>query len=161
MRMFTDLKGREWELSLNGWTLERVKEGTNVLLTKIVEDNCKVLAAIHEDPLLLVSIIWYMIEDQAKTAGVDKKDFAMAMAGDVIFNAKSCLIEETINFFDDPATRRNVKTLIDKSLAIATQIQKETEEKLEGLNPQSMARGIIDSYGSLPGSAALSRGGTL
>ena len=164
MKKFTDLAGREWRVSLNGWTLKAVKDGCNVLLTKLVEDNCKVLAAIHEDPLLLVTILWYMVEDQAEDQGVGQKDFAMALAGDVLFNAKSCLIEETIDFFDDPATRRNVRQIVDRTSELTKQIQAETEirlgKALKEITPESVAKATTAYSGNTLGSAALSRGST-
>jgi len=160
MKKFTDLEGREWRVSLNGWTLQQVMENTNVLLTKIVEDNCKILAAIHEDPLLLVSILWWMVEDQAEEEGVCQKDFAMALAGDVIFNAKHCLLEEITDFFDDPATRRNVRTMLEKTQNIAKLIQQESATTLEAINPESMANTFISSYGNMRESVASSPGST-
>ena len=164
MQKFTDLDGREWKVSLNGWTLQVVKDGCNVLLTKLVEDNCHVLAAIHEDPLLLVSILWYMIEDQAKDQGVSQKDFAMGMAGDVLFNAKSCLIEETISFFDDPATRRNVQQIVDRTRELTIQIQTETEKRLgkalKEITPESVVKITTAYSGSTRGSVASNHGDT-
>jgi len=164
MKKFTDLKGREWKVSLNGWTLKAVNDGCNVLLTKLVDDKCSILAAIHEDPLLLVTILWYMVEDQAKEQDVTQKDFAMALAGDVIYNAKSCLIEETIDFFEDPATRRNVAMIVNRTKELATQIQTETEARLEKIlqriTPESVVKATTEYSGSTQESAVLNRGST-
>jgi len=164
MKKFTDLEGREWKVSLNGWTLQGVKNGCNVLLTKLVEDNCKVLAAIHEDPLLLVSILWYMVEDQAIEQGVTQKDFSMGLAGDVLYNAKDCLIQETIDFFDDPATRRNVTQIVDRVKELTKQIQTETENRLgkalREISPESVVKATIGYSGNMRESVASIRGST-
>lgn len=160
MRTFSDLAGREWRVSVNSWTLKGVYDNTNVLLTKLVEDNCRILSELYADPLLLVSVLWWIVASQAEEAGVSQQEFAESLAGDPLGEARNALIEETTDFFDDPATRDRVRRLIAKVMEIADKTSTQAGKRIENLDSDLMARGIIDSFSSLPESAESNRGPT-
>lgn len=158
MKTFKDLEGREWKISLNGWTLERVKEGANVLLTKLIDDDCKLLVALHDEPLLLVSVLWHMVEEEANDRDISKRDFAMSLAGDVLDEARKALIASIVDFFDDPARRRAIANLVEKATQVGQAVMAKAEQEVNKL--VSTDTDVIVSSGSLQEFAESTQGHT-
>jgi len=160
MQVFTDMEGRRWELSVNAWTMTQVLDGTGVLLTSIVDDGCKLYATLHDDPLLLVSVVWWIIKDQAERQDVDQKSFAMAMAGPCILNAREALIDEIVNFSPNQAQRENLEMIRTKATETAALIQAETAKHLAKMDPTETARNVTSLFLNTPESPGSIRGNT-
>lgn len=154
MQQFTDTKGRTWQLELNGLTLKRVKDDTNLLLTSICDDDCRIFAELVGDPLLLISVLWSMVRCSDAAKDVDEQSFSEGFAGKVLTESRKALIEETLDFSDDPALRR----LIEKATEIGSTLKAKASKVLEEMDAEQTASSIIDLYSSSPRFAESSHG---
>ncbi len=107
MHIFKDGDGREWRLSLNFHTLERLK-ASGVDLT-----DPQVVVRLGDDPYQLGTALWCLAERQAESAGITPEQFAEATAdGDVIEAAVTALVAELVSF-----TRPARRAVLTKAMA--------------------------------------------
>jgi hypothetical protein len=121
MQKFKDNQGREWSISLNGWTLKRLKDQ----LQFDARDHESILRAAN-DPALLCDVLFVLCEDQAKERSVTDRDFGVAMTGDAIEAAAYAYMQETANF--SPRQKQALQTMLarmketqDRATALATE----------------------------------------
>lgn len=162
LKTFTDTEGRQWTVAVNAWTVRRVYENANCLLTSLTDNDFRVLSELYSDPLLLVSVLWWICEDQALEAGVSQQEFAEAFSGDVIGVARDCLLEGITNFFDDPDRRESLRLAIQAITRlgnrVAARAAKMATEQTEKMDVDSLANNIIDSFLNSPRSPASNPG---
>ncbi len=160
MHSFTDTKDREWHLSLDGYTQEKVRtgverDGKGLLLTSIGDEDFKLLADLY-DPnnasRLLVPVLWCMVEDQADERTIDPKEFARGLSGDALRNAADALVRAIADFFTNPARAALLK-MMEVGKAVETRTHALAEEQLAreiaSLDVEQLARSYMDSIGSL------------
>jgi hypothetical protein len=121
MHKFKYSREREWSISLNGWTLKRLKEE----LDFDARDHESILR-VSSDPALLCNVLFVLCEDQAKEKSVTDRDFGMAMTGDAIEAAADAYMQETADFF--PRQKQALNTMLarmketqDRATALATE----------------------------------------
>lgn len=114
MRSFKDADGRDWSIAVNVTTIERLRSRLQVDLLSLCDDNCKLLAQLADDPVLLVNSLYVICEDQAQARSVSDEDFGRAMFGDVIGSAHEVLMAEIVDFFHDPRKRKILADLLAK-----------------------------------------------
>ena len=74
MKVFTDTKGRSWEIELNVRQMKRVRDVLGIDLVNVIQTNkdgsvaTDTLDRVANDPILLVDILWVLCEVQAKAA---------------------------------------------------------------------------------------------
>lgn len=134
MQTYTDGAGQSWQIELNGWTLKRVRDNAGVLLTSIFDDDMKLFAELHTDPVLLADVVWPLIEEQATAREVTLRQFAESFAGDTVGRARDAVVEATIDFFDDPARRENCRKLLAKMMNAGRVKQAEALAELETMD---------------------------
>lgn len=116
MHSFKDKEGREWRLSLNFRTLERLRD-EGIDLT-----DPKTVLALGDDPYRLGMTLWTLAQSQADTAGVSPDAFAEATAdGDVIEAAVVALVEELVSF-----TRPARRDALRKAMAAKRALEERT-----------------------------------
>lgn len=141
MKTFTDSMGREWSININYGSIKRVRALVDVDLLEVAEGKLKDLAT---DPILLINTIFALCKPQADAAGIGDEDFGNAMRGDVIEKACAALFEDLADFF--PKGKQSIlKKLIGKSKELQEAMLAQMQEKLDGVNPNDLAREILTS----------------
>jgi len=110
MRTFQDSAGRTWTISVTVDAVKRVRD----LLKEDLLDVEQVLPRLLMDPILLCDCLYVVCKPQADTQQVSDVDFARAMAGDVIAQAKAAFLEELADFFPDQSQRETIRLAIAK-----------------------------------------------
>lgn len=152
MATFTDKKGREWLISLDGPTVQEVRSETCDIATckhrPLSQAGCggvdladltgKTFELLDQDMCLLVNVLWLLCRDQAVSKGVSETDFGRGLAGDSIAEATKALVKACCDFL--PPTKRQylerteAKRVRMAELALERGIQKiedpETEARL-------------------------------
>jgi len=105
MKTFRDAIGREWQITLNIYTLTRIRDGVGLNLARPGQD----LAGVIGDDLTFAAILWEMVRDQAKQLGLLQEQFLASLTGEVLEQAKSLFVEELVSFF--PKLRPVMETL--------------------------------------------------
>lgn len=118
MATFKDTAGREWLLALDVWQLERVQARTSVRIDQLLKDACAGLAALFDDPVTFVRVLWVLVEEQAVKTGATPEQFARALAGDALEVASTAFMEAFADFC--PSRQRG---LIRALAAKATEVQ--------------------------------------
>lgn len=110
MRTFQDAAGRTWTVSVTVDAVKRVRD----LLKEDLLDVEQVLPRLLMDPILLCDCLYVVCKPQADAQQISDVDFAQAMAGDVIAQAKAAFLEELADFFPDQSQRETIRLAIAK-----------------------------------------------
>ncbi len=115
MRTFTDAAGRTWTVAVTVDAVKRVRD----LLGEDLLDIERVFPRLLADPILLCDVVYCVCKPQADAQKITDVDFARAMAGQTIAQAKKALIEELVDFFPDPAQQEMLRLAIDRYTELA------------------------------------------
>lgn len=127
MKIFRDNAGRTWTVAINVDVVKRVRD----LLKEDLLDVENVLKRLMVDPILLCDCVYCVCKPQADAENISDADFARAMAGDVIAQAKTALVEELVNFSPDPRDRENLGLAVEKFNAMADRARELIKTKLQ------------------------------
>lgn len=152
MKPFTDSANRTWTVTLNVDAIKRVRCLLGIDLLKVLDDGCKLLADLHDDPVLLVDVLYCLCKPQAESQSVSDEDFGRAMFGDAILHAHTAFIEELADFFPSARQRAAIKKVIGKTSQVVDRLLDHAERKIDEVDPEAVAKTLIASSGSSPGS---------
>lgn len=158
MRTFQDSAGRTWTVAVNVDAVKRVRD----LLKEDLLDIEQTLPRLLVDPILLCDVVYYVCKPQADAQQVSDVDFARAMAGGTIAQAKAALVEELVDFFPEPSQQEMLRLAIAKYGDLAER----TKELIKArLNSPALTREIEaalsavgDSFTNSQGSSASTPG---
>jgi hypothetical protein len=135
MPKFTDNAGDDWIVEVTVFHVERVKRDVEVNLNdamvglgktetgKTDEDHDQnLITQLDGNPMLLVSVLYSLCEDQIKQRSLGPEDFAKRFAGDVLNSAFAALLEALLAFFRKPNERAALQAQI--------RLMKRAQEKL-------------------------------
>lgn len=104
MASFKDSSGRVWVVEITVGTIRRVRSLVDINLLEVVEGP--LIERLSSDPLLLCDVLYAVCQPQAEESGLSDEDFGEGLAGDVIDEATSALLESLVAFF--PESRRRL-----------------------------------------------------
>src|SRR4051812_31321354 len=120
MASFTDSQKRPWQVNLSVSLLKRIKLDPAVAADLLRRD--KGLFAewgrISGDVLLLTSVLWLCVQDQAKAAKVDQQGFEAALGGPELEAGHAALQDSFLDFCQPEPWRRTVRAAFAKSLEV-------------------------------------------
>ena len=126
MKTFKDNAGRTWTIAVNVDAVKRVRD----LLHEDMLDVKQVLERLMIDPILLCDVIYCICKPQADAEKISDVDFARAMAGDAIAQAKTAMVEELVNFSPDPRDRENLALAVEKFNAMTDRAREMIKTRL-------------------------------
>lgn len=136
MKTFKDTKNRTWEVVINYGSIKRIKDllGVNILDLIYLDDetnlDVSLLNKYAEDIILLIDTLYCICKPQADALGISDVEFGESFSGEEAGKALNALVEETINFFQEP--KRTLLTKIyTKVNNKETEIQQKAMEVLE------------------------------
>ena len=153
MKPFTDSANRTWTVTINVDAIKRVRSLLGIDLLKVLDDGCKLLADLHDDPVLLVDVLYCLCKLQADTLKVSDEDFGRAMFGDAILSAHTALIQELADFFPSARQREAIKKVIGKTSQVVDRLLDHAELKIDEVDPEAVAQKLIASSGNSPASS--------
>lgn len=154
MKTFTDNAGRTWTVTINVDAIKRVRTLVQVNLLDVLDDGCKLLAELHDDPVLLVDVLYCICKPEADAQNVTDEEFGRAMSGDAILQASTALLEELSDFFPNARQRAAMKDLLKKTETVVDRLLDHAETTIAELDPESVAQTAIASFGNSPESSA-------
>ncbi len=153
MKPFHDSANRTWTVTINVDAIRRVRSLLNIDLLKVLDDGCKLLADLHDDPVLLVDVLYCLCKPQADAQNVSDEDFGRAMFGDAILHAHTAFIEELSDFFPSARQRAAIKKVIGKTTQVVDRLLDHAEAKIEEVDPDDVVKKLIASSGNSPESS--------
>ena len=132
MHIFTDNKGRKWDIVLNVNQMKRVRAVLGIDLVNVITLDTKgevkvdLIDRIANDPCLLVDILCVLTEKQAASLGVNDVQFGESLAGDAIEDATKAFLDELVDFF--PGAKR---LFLQKAVTLARKYTLEMTSALE------------------------------
>jgi len=154
MRTFQDAAGRTWTIAVSVDAIKRVRD----LVKEDLLDIERVFPRLLLDPILLCDVVYCICKPQADTEQVSDVDFARAMAGERIAQAKAALVEELVDFFPELSQRQTLRLAIEKYGQLNQRAAALIKAKLERtVLPQEIEAALStvgDSFTSLPESSA-------
>ena len=132
MHIFTDNKGRKWDIVLNVNQMKRVRAVLGIDLVNVITLDAKgevkvdLIDRIANDPCLLVDILCVLTEKQAASLGVSDIQFGESLAGDAIEDATKAFLDELVDFF--PGAKR---LFLQKAVTLARKYTLEMTSVLE------------------------------
>jgi hypothetical protein len=136
---FKDGKGREWLISLDIATVERVYAATkfNIYdLLKGPEGGAKLAA----DPSLHLSVIYELVRKQAEDRQVDPKEFKEQLGTMDALEEIGDAFEEALISFSPSRRRELLRKESAKQKALTTATLAESERLIDLMNPEKMAK---------------------
>jgi hypothetical protein len=104
MKSFKDTAGLSWSVSVNVGSIKRVRTMADVDLLAIADG--KMIDRLYQDPIALVDVLWAICQPEVVQRQTTPEQFATAIAGDVLDDATTALVEDLRDFF--PKSRRAV-----------------------------------------------------
>jgi hypothetical protein len=153
VKAFRDNAGREWLVSINVAAVKRCRDLAGTDLYGLVQDRFKGLADLMGDPVRLVDVLYVLCRDEATQRGITDEDFGRAMAGDAITAATDAFLVELTDFFPDPRVRAGLQKVFSLSRTVADQMMTAMTDQIATIDPDTIARQLIASSGSLPASS--------
>ena len=165
MRTFKDNAGRTWSLTLNVWTVKKVRDLLGVDLLDLGGESATgssdkkpgLLFRLIADPVLLVDVLYVVCRDQADGASVMDEQFGRAMGGDAIDAATKAFLEELADFTPSPRDRARARKVIETTWAMIDKAQDVLDAKAEKELPaavESALSALGNSSTSSPDSSA-------
>lgn len=154
MKTFNDNAGRTWTVSVNVDGIRRVRTLLSVNLLDVLDDGCKLLAQLHDDPVLLVDILYCLCKPEADTKQISDEAFGRSMSGDALLHGAQALLEGLSDFFPNARHRAAMKGLLAKTQQVADRLLDHVELTIQQLDPDSVAQTAIASFGSSPDGSA-------
>lgn len=135
MRTFQDSAGRTWTVAVNVDAVKRVRD----LLKEDLLDIERTLPRLLLDPILLCDVVYCVCKPQADAEKISDVDFARAMAGGTIAQAKAALLEELVDFFPEPSQRETLRLAIGKFNQLSQRVK---ELVMARINSPALAQEI-------------------
>jgi len=154
MKTFTDNAGRTWTVTVNVDAVKRVRTLLDINLLNVLDDGCKLLAELHDDPVLLVDVLYCLCKPEADAQHVTDEEFGRAMSGDALLNAATALFEGLSDFFPNARQRAAMKDLLEKTESVVERLLDHAETTIADLDPESVAETAIAFFGNSPESSA-------
>ena len=154
MKTFQDNAGRAWTVTINVDAIKRVRTLAKVNLLDVLDDGCKLLAELHDDPVLLVDVLYCVCKPDADAQNVTDEEFGRGMSGDAILQAANALFEGLSDFFPNARQRAAMKELLKKTETVVERLLDHAETTIAELDPESVAQTAIASFGNSPESSA-------
>ena len=154
MRTFTDNAGRTWTVTVNVDGIKRVRSLLNINLLDVLDDGCKLLADLHDDPVLLVDVLYCLCKPEADRLQVTDEQFGRAMSGDSLLQAAGALLESLSDFFPNARQRAAMKDPVAKTHTVIDRLLDHAETTLQEFDPESVAQTAIASFGNSRASSA-------
>lgn len=154
MKTFQDNAGRQWTVTINVDAVRRVRSLIGVNLPDVLDDGCKLLAQLHDDPVLLVDVLYCVCKPEADANEITDEDFGRAMAGDAIGHATAAVLAELSDFFPNARQRAAMQELIRKTNTVADGLLEKAESAIRQLDPASVVETLTASSASSPESSA-------
>lgn len=134
--VFTDRQDRSWSIVLDVALCRDVKNQLGVDLANWADG--KAASKLWSDDGALVDTLWALIGDAAKERGVDERDFAKALNGDVLAEGLKAIEDAVVNF-TRPDRREVVKKIAAKSGEVITAaIRRASEEVDAAVTPERL-----------------------
>ena len=120
---FTDNDSHTWDLTLSIGTVARVRKQLGVDLLAPHLGEPPLIARLHEDPVLLIDVIYTIVQPKAEPLGVSGEALAEAIGGGAGLAAYLAFMEAMADFFqklhreDLEKIVRTYQTVAEKDVA--------------------------------------------
>ena len=128
MQKFIDRAGRVWVVEIDVATIKRVRAMADVNLLAVVEGD--LIERLMNDPVTLCDVLFAVCQPQAVQQGVSDEGFGQGLAGDVISDATTALLEGLVAFFPEPK-RRLLQQAAAKYQVVQTKAMAMVQARLE------------------------------
>lgn len=157
---FKDNQGRTWTLAVNATSIKRVKADLGIYLPDVLKGE--LVKQLIADPILLVDTVYSLCRPDAQAAGITAEQFGEAMAGDAIEHATQALLDECVNFSQNPRDRAALGRIVSALWKTMEKARDLVETRLDAIQiekvmEEAMTRAwnerLTASSGSVPGSS--------
>ena len=153
MRTFVDNAGRTWTVAISVYAVKRLRALLGIDLYGLVDDEFKGLGKLLSDPVSLVDMLYVLCQSEAEKLGVTDESFGRAMAGDAIERATEAFLTELTDFFPDARVRTGIAKVLTLGREVRDRMLSHAIEKMDEINPEDVARTLINSSGNSRGSS--------
>lgn len=147
MATWKDNEGRPWRFDVNMWTCREVKRETGWDLPNILNDGMTKLSELVADKDELFSVFLVLVDKQLAERGMSPEDFGEAVAGDALLNAAEAFQEALADFFPN-RQRQQLRTLMEKSRAVATALADRADAKISSLETSTLIESVLSGLES-------------
>lgn len=161
MKTFRDINGRDWALTIDVNSIERVIDLCGINLLKLFDGKFEQLAALFGDHFKLLDILWALVgrqstdgatDDERAAIAAERKAFRGAIKGDSLEAAANALVDEVIDFFPDPKRRQALRDFMTTSWKATDLVLENAIKELSAVTPEALLSAIAsqESLASIP-----------
>ena len=99
MAEFKDRHGALWQVNIDVGTVRDVIEQADWNILELMENDCRRLTQLFDDPLFLVQTLYAVCKDQIARREVTEEEFGRCFAGAALEEAAHAVVEAACNFF--------------------------------------------------------------
>ena len=143
MKLFKDNASREWKVEITVATIKRVRDLLGVDLMEVVDGD--LVQRLIRDPILLCDVIYVVCKPQADEKSITDEDFGQAMAGDVIEQATTALLEELVAFSPSPKDRENLARALEATNRVMDRTRDMVKRRLDSGEVEKAADRLIET----------------
>lgn len=151
MKTFRDNANRDWTVDINVAALKRVRDQLGINLLDVLENDCRLLVELYDDPIKFVDVLYCLCQPQAAAQGVSDEQFGAAMAGDVLAYGLDSFMESLCDFFRSPKQRSTIREVMATMSQIADRLLDHAAATVAALDVDSLANQLINSVGNSAG----------
>lgn len=152
MTSYTDNCGRKWVLDLTIDEMARVRDSRGYDLVNVVVGDPPPIAALADDLVTVVRIIYSIVQPQADKLRVSEADFLRAHDGEVASAAEAAFWEALADFFQKSGRPHGLAG-VRKLRELLPLMRQEAERRIAGINTTDLTgRTSGGLSGSGPGS---------
>lgn len=159
MKTFRDGNGKEWVIEINVTSIKRVRDLAGFDLLEVVEGT--LIDKLIRDPVLLCDVIYAACKPEADARGIDDRQFGQAMFGDAIAHASDALLEELVNFCQNPRDRAILAKVLEKTRVAMDKARDLIEARLNSGEIEKAVDRVLASANASSGNVPVSAESTL
>jgi hypothetical protein len=148
MPTFRDRKDKEWNVEMSVDLLKEVRLQTEFNLLTLLDNEMVGLAQLHDDPEVLVGVLFAVLEEQIDAEKMTPEQFGRCFAGDSIRDAAAALVEAVADFYPSLKQRKILRAMNHKIMEGVEYHLAKIEEIVEGLTIDEIREGIDRQFAS-------------
>ncbi len=138
---FTDRRDREWTIVLDVAICRDVKAQLGVDLANWSDG--KASAKLWSDDGALVDVLWLLLKEQATELGVDEREFAKSLNGDVLAAGLKAIEDAVVNF-TRPDRLDLVRKIAEKSGQVTTAAIERASQEIDAAVTPTRLNSLLD-----------------
>ena len=124
--------GKEWIVNVTSGSIERTKQLTGFEMTKLFDDDLKIISGLFNDPLLLIRVLWCSLASWSDSE-TERVAFCDSIRGAALEAAAKALVEDFIDFFPNQRQQQIWREMFENLWKIVDKVQDQQAKAMQSV----------------------------